>query len=188
MGDHVRVIYNGVPQQQASPATDLPDGPKVLLLGRIEREKGHDLAIRALEQMKTRATLVVAGPGEWYLPQHDRVHLLGMRRDVPALLNACDVLLNASRFDEGAPLVVLEAQMAGLPIVATIVGGTPEIVIDRKTAFLVPKEDAQAMAQALDEALAVDRKQWALDAAEQSRKFTVDACADGLAEVLRECQ
>ena len=186
-GDHVRVIYNGVPPQTAEPATDLPAGRKVLLLGRVEREKGHDLAVEAIERMETDATLVVAGPGDWYLPESDKVAFLGLRRDVPRLLAACDVLLNASRFDEGAPLVVLEAQMAGLPIVATRVGGTPEIVREGETAFLVPREDAGAMAAALDRALAVDREQWASAAAEQSKQFTIEACAERVAAVIEEC-
>lgn len=186
-GDHVRVVHNGVPAMVARPAPDLPPGPKVLLLGRFEREKGHDLALAALDRMEIRATLVCAGAGRWYLPGHPRCRVLGFRRDVAALLAGCDVLLNASRFDEGAPLVVLEAQMAGLPIVATRVGGTPEIVLDGQTAFLVPPEDPGAMARALDRALCVDREQWAWQGREHARRFTLDACTDAVAEVLREC-
>ena len=187
-GDHVRVIHNGVPAMVAEPATDLPEGPKILLLGRMEREKGHDLALAALDRMEIRATLVCAGPGDWYLPQkHPRCVFLGFRRDVAALLHGCDVLLNASRFDEGAPLVVLEAQMAGIPIVATRVGGTPEIVVDGQTAFLVPPEDPAAMAKALDRALCVDPEQWAWQGREHARKFTIDACTDAVAAVLKEC-
>jgi len=185
--DKVHVIYNGVPQMHAAPADGLPAGKKILLLGRVEREKGHDLAVEALNRMQTDATLVVAGPGDWYLPADERVVCLGLRKDVPALLAGCDVLLNASRFDEGAPLVVLEAQRAGIPIVATRVGGTPEIVKDGETAFIVPKEDPAAMAQALDRALAVDRAQWAAAGKAHADKFSVDACADGIAEVIDLC-
>ena len=186
-GDRVRVIYNGVPPMEALPSNGLPEGKKILLLGRVEREKGHDIAVAALDRMETKAQLIVAGPGDWYLPQRDDVTLLGFRNDVGGLLQACDVLLNVSRFDEGAPLVVLEAQMAGLPIVATIVGGTPEIVLDGVTAFLIPKEDATAAAAALDKALAVDRSVWKEQGRAHATKFTIDACADAVAGVLREC-
>ena len=186
-GEKVRVIHNGVPEMEAEPASDLPEGRKILLLGRIEKEKGHDLALAALDRMKTKARLIVAGPGRWYLNGHPGVVLLGFRTDVAALLASADVLLNASRFDEGAPLVVLEAQMAGIPIVATRVGGTPEIVVDRKTAFLVPKEDPDAMAEALDKALAVDRAQWKEEGRAHARKFTIQACTDAIADVIREC-
>jgi glycosyltransferase involved in cell wall biosynthesis len=186
-GPHVRVIYNGVPPMEAAPATGLPPGPRILLLGRVEPEKGHDLAVAALDRMAVPATLLVAGPGDWTLPPHPRVALLGWRDDVPALLRASDVLLNASRFDEGAPLVVLEAQMAGLPIVATRVGGTPEVVLDGVTAFLVPKEDPAAMAAALDRALAVDRARWREQGRDHARRFTLAACAEAVAEVIAEC-
>jgi len=187
-GANVTVVYNGVPPMDAAPATDLPPGRRILLLGRVEREKGHDIALAALERMRTPATLVVAGPGEWYLPPHPRVHLLGLRKDVPSLLAACDVLLNASRFDEGAPLVVLEAQMAGLPIVATRVGGTPEIVLDGTTALLVPREEPGPMAEALDRALAVDRAQWRAAGRDHALRFTIDACAEAIARVLEEAR
>jgi glycosyltransferase involved in cell wall biosynthesis len=186
-GGHVRIIYNGVPDMEAAPATGLPAGRRILLLGRVEREKGHDVAVAALELLRTPATLLVAGPGEWYLGAHPRVSLLGYRTDVPALLHAADVLLNASRFDEGAPLVVLEAQMAGVPVVATRVGGTPEIVQDGVTAFLVPKEDPAAMAEALDRALAVDRACWREQGRAHARRFTLEACAEAVAKVIGEC-
>lgn len=186
-GDHVRIIHNGVPEWEPAPANGLPPGRKVLLLGRIERAKGHDIAVAALDRMRTDAKLIVAGPGEWFLPPRDDVVLLGYRDDVAGLMGACDVLLNVSRRDEGAPLVVLEAQMAGLPIVATRVGGTPEIVVDGQTAFLIPSENPDAAAVALDRALAVDREQWKARGRDHARRFTIDACADAVAAVIREC-
>jgi glycosyltransferase involved in cell wall biosynthesis len=186
-GDHVRIIYNGVPEMEPAPANGLPPGRKVLLLGRIEREKGHDIAVAALDRMRTKAKLIVAGPGEWYLGPREDVLVLGFRDDVAGLMGACDVLLNVSRRHEGASLVVLEAQMAGLPIVATRVGGTPEIVLDGQTAFLIPRDNPDAAAAALDRALAVDREQWKARGREHARKFTLDACIDAVAAVIREC-
>jgi glycosyltransferase involved in cell wall biosynthesis len=184
----LRIVHNGVPAMSAEPAKDLPPGPKILLLGRMEREKGHDTALEALDHMEREATLLCAGPGAWYLERrHPRAIFLGFRRDVAALLAACDVLLNASRFDEGAPLVVLEAQRAGVPVVATRVGGTPEVVLDGVTAFLVPREDPAAMARALDRALAVDRAAWRAQGRAHAERFGLEACADAVAEVVREC-
>ncbi len=186
-GEHVRIIYNGVPDMEAPPATGLPAGRRILLLGRIEREKGHDVAVAALARMRTRAKLLVAGPGDWYLPPCEDVRLLGYRDDVAALLAAADVLLQASRFEEGAPLAVLEAQMAGVPVVATRVGGVPEIVEEGVTAFLVPKEDPRAMAEALDRALALDRVRWKEQGRAHASRFTLDACAEAVAGVVGEC-
>ncbi len=186
-GGNVRVIPNGVPEVDAAPARDLPEGPKILILGRLHPEKGHDVAVEALARMRTRATLLVAGPGEWRLPRSDRVLLLGYRQDVPALLGSADVLLQASRCEEGAPLAVLEAQMAGVPVVATRVGGIPEIVQEGVTAFLVPKEDPAAMAEALDRALAIDRASWKEQCRAHARRFTLEACAEAVAKVIEEC-
>jgi len=186
-GGNVRVVYNGVPPMDAAPARDLPPGPKVLILGRLHREKGIDVALEALPRMRTRAKLLVAGPGDWDLKRSGDVVLLGYRQDVPALLMAADVLLQASRCEEGAPLSVLEAQMGGVPIVATRVGGIPEIVEEGVTAFLVPKEDPAAMAEALDRALAVDRARWKEQGRAHARRFTLDACAEAVAGVIEEC-
>jgi glycosyltransferase involved in cell wall biosynthesis len=186
-GGNVRVIHNGVPDVTAPPAEGLPAGPRILILGRLHPEKGHDVAVEALARMRTRATLLVAGPGEWRLPRGDRVLLLGYRQDVPSLLAAADVLLMASRCDEGAPLAVLEAQMAGVPVVATRVGGIPEIVEEGVTAFLVPREDPAAMADALDRALAVDRARWKEAGRAHALRFTLASCAAGVASVIDEC-
>jgi len=186
-GGNVRVIPNGVPEMEAAPAGDLPAGPRILILGRLHPEKGHDVAVEALARMRTRAKLLVAGPGEWSLPSREDVILLGYRQDVPQLLAAADVLLQASRCEEGAPLSVLEAQMAGVPVVATRVGGIPEIVAEGVTAFLVPKEDPGAMAEALDRALAVDRARWKEEGRAHARLFTLDRCATAIAGVIEEC-
>lgn len=182
----MRVIFNGVPPMDAAPARGLPEGPKILALGRLHPEKGHDVAVAALGLLRTRATLLVAGPGEWRLPPHPDVVLLGYRDDVPGLLAAADVLLQPSRCEEGAPLSVIEAQMAGTPVVATRVGGVPEIVEEGVTAFLVPKEDPAAMAEALDRALAVDRVRWKEQGRAHASRFTLEACAEAISSVIEE--
>jgi glycosyltransferase involved in cell wall biosynthesis len=82
-----------------------------------------------------------------------RVELAGERRDVPQLLEDADVFVLSSR-SEGAPLSILEAMAAGLPVVASAVGGVPEIVDDGTTGLLVPPGDAGALAAALERLLA----------------------------------
>ncbi|MBZ5639007.1 MAG: glycosyltransferase family 4 protein [Acidobacteriia bacterium] len=73
------------------------------------------------------------------------VRVLGWRRDVPALLHAMDLFLLTSRF-EGLPRTVLQAMAAGVPVVATAVDGTPEVVRDGETGVLVPPGDPSAAA------------------------------------------
>jgi glycosyltransferase involved in cell wall biosynthesis len=78
----------------------------------------------------------------------DRCRFLGHRDDVPAVLAAADVFVLPSR-SEASPNSVIEAMAAGLPVVATSVGGIPELVTDGRTGRLVPPGDPSALAQAL---------------------------------------
>jgi glycosyltransferase involved in cell wall biosynthesis len=76
------------------------------------------------------------------------VRLLGLRRDIPDLLNAADAFVLPSLW-EGMPLTLLEASATALPIVATDVGGNSEVVLDGKTGYLVPPQEAKALTQAM---------------------------------------
>ncbi len=87
--------------------------------------------------------------GAWGL--RERVHLLGLRSDVPELLNAADVFVLSSDY-EGNPLAVMEAMAAGKPVVSTAVGGVPELVEDG-CGLLVPPLDAQALSKAMSHML-----------------------------------
>jgi hypothetical protein len=76
--------------------------------------------------------------------------MLGARDDVPRLLAACDVVVHASVLAEPFGRVLVEAMLAGRPVVATRAGGVPEVVTDGETGVLVPPGDARALTEALD--------------------------------------
>lgn len=76
------------------------------------------------------------------------VDLLGERRDVPAILRRASMFVMSSR-TEGISLTLLEAMAAGLPVVATDVGGNSEVVSDGETGWLVPQGDPERLAQAI---------------------------------------
>ena len=80
------------------------------------------------------------------------VHFLGERHDVPDLLNAMDIFVLPS-YSEGLSLALLEAMAAGKPVVATAVGGTPEVVTEGDNGLLIPPRDAGALAGALERLL-----------------------------------
>ena len=82
----------------------------------------------------------------------DAARLLGTRADVPELLATAHCVLLASDY-QGCPLSMLEAMAAGVPVVATAVGGIPEIVADGESGLLTPRGDAQALARALETVL-----------------------------------
>lgn len=120
----------------------------------------------------------------------DHVELLGRRDDVPDLLCDFDLLLLSST-SEGLPRSVVEAMAAGVPVVATAVGGVPEVVVDGVTGLTVPPRDPAALADAVrrtldDPAAAARRARRGLDrVAAFSIGATCDATADAYDLVLR---
>jgi glycosyltransferase involved in cell wall biosynthesis len=105
-----------------------------------------------------------------------RVHCLGVREDVAETLAASDVFALASHW-EGNPMSVLEAMAAGLPVVATAVGGVPELVEDGATGLLAPAGDVQALAEALAAMAGDPQRRQELGAAARKRaaQFSVSA-------------
>jgi glycosyltransferase involved in cell wall biosynthesis len=152
----VQVIHNGVP---ASVPVLVPRGRVgerlvVGSVGRLDRVKGHDVLVRALAKLPDAdATIVGAGAdrdallalaADLGLP--DRVRLPGATDRVPAALAGFDVYCQPSRY-EGLGLALIEAMLAGLPCVASRVGGIPEVLGD--CGLLVPPDDPDALADAL---------------------------------------
>jgi len=137
-----------------------PDAFVWLTVGRLEPVKNHlELlcAFREVTAVHPHARLLIAGQGPLQaateqriteLGLADRVRLLGLRRDIPDLLNATDAFVLPSLW-EGMPLTLLEASATALPIVATDVGGNAEVVLEGETGYLVPVKDTEALAQAM---------------------------------------
>lgn len=129
-------------------------------IGRLDVQKGWDVLSRAAARVRAdrpEAVFVVVGDGPDHAALADggAVRFVGYRADAGALLSAFDVLAMPSRY-EGLPLVALEAMHSGVPIVATPVGGLPELLED--TGVLVPVGDDRALAAALT-GLAADAPQ-----------------------------
>lgn len=143
----------------AAARTDMGAGgrPVVLAVARLAPQKGLDVLISAADRWRDRdpqPRTVIAGAGPLaadLLAQAGRggadVVLLGARDDVPALLLAADVVVVPSRWEARA-LIIQEAMRAGRPVVATRVGGTPELT-GTDAAVLVPPEDPAALADAV---------------------------------------
>jgi glycosyltransferase involved in cell wall biosynthesis len=134
--------------------------PVVGVVGRLETQKGHVYLLDAWPDVVRRhpdARLLVVGEGslhEALVRQSrsrgvaDSVIFTGFRSDVPRILDAIDVLALPS-LHEGMPLTVIEAAAAGRPVVATAVDGTPEVVREGETGYLVPPADPASLARAL---------------------------------------
>lgn len=159
------------------------DALAVLCLGRLSPEKGQALLLDAWARLPehglpadlaARAVLLLVGDGadraalEARARPDPRVRLLGWRDDPHACLGAADLLvLPSSR--EGLPLAVLEAMAAGVPVLATAVGGVPEALEQGACGRLVPPGDARALAAALTELLAAPAERARLGAAARDR-------------------
>ena len=174
-----------------------PARPLVLAVGRLAPQKGFGTLLEAASSwrdIKPEPVLVIVGEGplEAELKQqaaalHLDARFPGHRDDVPALLAAAAVFVLPSVW-EGQPLILQEALRAGVPVVATRVGGTPELT-GEDAALLVPPGDPDQLADAVravltDPALATRMRQAALDRA-RALPSPGDAVASALAEYAR---
>ncbi len=172
-GELLRTVPNGIRARGPGPGRAAarralglgPTQPVVLTVGRLMAQKGHRHLIAAVPELVDRfpdVAVVIIGQGtlrEKLLQQAaalgvgDHVHLPGFRADARMLLDAADVFALPSQ-QEAMPLAALEAMDAGLPVVATCVFGSAEVVVDRGTGFLVPRGEPAALAAAIGELLA----------------------------------
>jgi glycosyltransferase involved in cell wall biosynthesis len=183
--DKVEVIHYGLDDLPGAwgtnPADAVPPAARVLLcVCRLEPQKGVDVAIRALEGIPD-AHLVVLGEGpqraELERLADGRVHLLGRVPDVAAWLRRADLLVHPVRW-EGFGLALLEAMLASLPVVGTQVSSIPEIVVDGETGLLVPPDDPEALAAAVNRVLAEPGDYGERGRARARAEFSVAGMAD----------
>jgi glycosyltransferase involved in cell wall biosynthesis len=168
---HIRVIHVGIDgsrfeqaleqRQEVRRRLGAEPGDFVLLTAAVlEARKGHDVLLQAVEQLwRDRVPLRWVICGEGALRERlqtqtraaglaERVVFTGFSSEVPRLLAAADAFVLPSRH-EGLGMAAIEAMAAGLPVVASRVGGLPEVVVDGETGLLVPVGDASALAAAI---------------------------------------
>lgn len=180
-----------------------PSATLVAIIGRIDPNKGVDVLVEAISRLSPRAGkphLVVIGKEHVGAPEYgpalrkhaadllgDRVRFLAPRDDIPEVLRAVDVLVNASRH-EPFGRTILEAQACGVPVVGTNAGGAPELIHDGETGILVPPFDVAALEHALTRLLSDATLQRRLSslAADQARtQFSLQSQARAAASVYR---
>lgn len=140
-----------------------------LAVGRLEEPKDYPNLLQAFRIVlnKYEAQLYVAGQGSLTedlerqaieLGISDRVVFLGLRRDIPQLLQVADGFVLSSAW-EGLPNTVMEAMAAAKPVVATSVGGVPELVQEGKTGYIVPPRNPKALALAMEKMMALSAEE-----------------------------
>ena len=189
-----RVIPNGLGPDDFAAVHTREDAADFLFVGELRRLKGVDVMLRALARIRQARSVsaVIVGTGPDAAAFKDETARLGLdsavsfRGAMPAreAFALARVLVVPSRA-ESFPYIVLEAAAAGLPLLATNVGGIPEIVSGTDTQLL-PPEDAEALAQAmlgvLDDPAAAKAKALRLQQA-VGRRFTVAAMTDAVLEL-----
>lgn len=156
--DQCHTIRNGTPDH--GQIANVAQNSAAIMAARVCHAKDHDLLLRSFQECRTPFKLVLVGEGTQtpefqqrvraHAPdKHTQVACLGLSESIPSLLARAGMFVLCSRY-EGLPLSIIEAMCAGLPIVATDVGGVGELVEDGVNGFLVPPGDQPALSRCLD--------------------------------------
>jgi glycosyltransferase involved in cell wall biosynthesis len=209
----VRVVYNGLDPAPFDAVTDrdvealrqelkLDGAPLIGLFGRLAEWKGQHIALNAVAQLPGVHLLLVGDAlfGEQTYAEglrrqalrlgiQDRVHFLGFRPDIPALMRLVEVVLHTSTSPEPFGRVIVEGMLARRPVVATRAGGVREIMADGQTGILVAPGDADALAQAIRELISDKNRATELATAGRNHaeeRFTVDAMVQAMSRNMEE--
>ena len=205
----IRVVYNGVDERfqpgegrAAREQLGLPQDRFILLfVGLLVPVKGIDVLLEAMQRVDDpRLLCVLVGDGElrrdlqWQAEDGglgEQVIFAGRQpsQEIPVWMQAADLLILPSR-SEGRPNVVLEAQACGLPVIATRVGGTPELICDGENGLLVESGDPDGLARGIGELMDDPERRQQLG---QAGRYTIlqdgltwDTCANRMQDVYRE--
>jgi glycosyltransferase involved in cell wall biosynthesis len=183
--ERMQVIHNGIPDHPERAVPGEATVANVVMVARFAQQKDHALLLRALARVRAPFRLKLVGDGP-LLPQArslahehglaDRVEFLGARADVPQVLASCHVFVLTSLW-EGFPISILEGMRAGLPIVASDVGGVREAVADDETGYLVARGDEATLRDRLESLLLDAELRQRMGLAARRRfegEFTVD--------------
>jgi glycosyltransferase involved in cell wall biosynthesis len=162
-GPTVELVRTGGVDLSVFKPAESPPGNKqqlhMMTVGRLHRQKGLDVLIRACAQLPSDLDYKVSIAGEGSerkllekmildLGLQNRIFLIGLEEDIPTFLQSGDIYLQPSRW-EGLCLTVTEAMACGLPVVASKVGGIPESVIHDETGLLVESEDVESLVESI---------------------------------------
>jgi len=193
------VIHNGLPVSEISSFAKPEKEPThLIMVARFVPPKDHGTLIRALGGLKElpwRLTLVGDGKGQAAAEKlvnvsaiTDRVDFVGLRDDIEELLSTASIFVLSS-LREGFPISILEAMRAGLPVVASRVGGIPEAVVEGETGFLFEPGDELSLRSRLAELIANPALCLQMGQAGQKRfqdKFTLDQMVEQTASIYKK--
>jgi glycosyltransferase involved in cell wall biosynthesis len=183
----VELIYNGLsveafeaPNLDIRAELGIGDTPLIGVFSRLSYWKGQHVLLEAVRSIPNVHVLIV---GEALFGETDygsqlqqlatlpellgRVHWLGFRDDIPALMKACTIVAHTSTEPEPFGRVIVEGQLAGRPVIATAAGGAMELIADGVTGCLVPPGDVEAIGHCIQKIL--QEPEWARQLAQQGK-------------------
>ena len=203
--ERVTTLYNGIDlaalRADAARAARRDGAPRVGSVGRITPLKGHAVVIEAAARLQERgvdARFVIAGAPSHEAPGHleelreraerlgvgERVELISPFPDLAEVLSSLDVMVSASVLPDSLPTTVIASMALGVPVVASELGGGPELVRDDETGIVVPPNDAGRIADAVAALIAAPERRAAYGRAaseDATARFDVDDFADAFA-------
>lgn len=193
----LRVVHNGLADCRWRAHPGVPGRPAAVMVARFAPQKDHALLLDAASGLSKDLDLWLVGDGPCRRSAERMasrlgiagcVSFLGRRTDVAPILAAAQIFVLVSRF-EGFPISVLEAMRAGLPVVATDVGGVREAVVDGETGFLVPRGDPVVLRERLRRLIADPALRERMGKAGRERflrRFKVDRTIEGTLSVYED--
>jgi glycosyltransferase involved in cell wall biosynthesis len=194
-------FHPGVSGKSVRDELGLGGEPVVGLVANVRGSKGHNVfldAARAVLKMAPDTRFLIVGDGVGFdevkarvrqMGLESRVLLTGFRRDVPEVMAALDVLVLPSIRSEAIPQVIPQALAVGTPVVASTVGGSPELIRDGENGRLVPPGDSRALADAILALLRDPERARAMARAGQAmvrERYTIDATMARTTALYRE--
>lgn len=159
--ERMTTIHNGIEDDLRIADPAFPGIATMVMVARFSDQKDHETLFKALAGVAEPFQMMLVGDGPSFestrqlakdLGVATQVEFLGNRRDVPDILAGAQVFVLSSLW-EGFPISILEAMRAGLPVIATDVGGVSEAVVDGETGFITPAKDAEALGDTIQQLL-----------------------------------
>ncbi len=199
--DKTRVVNNGVDTEVFSFNRDKKNKKviEIITTGRLHKVKNQKQLIRVfgnLMKVEPNLRLMILGEGDTRISLEKQIHELGlsnyvsmpgMKKNVPEYLQQGDIYVSTS-LTEGLPLSILEAMSCGLPVVATDVGGTKDIIEDGVNGFLIEKNDDKALYEAILKLVVSNnmRNDMGCKAHETAQRWSLTHCAEGYGKLYSE--
>lgn len=181
--EKITVIHNGIADISsdlvAKPVNSIP---VLTMVARVAPPKNFIVLLDALASIDRKYILRIVGDGPelYHVQEHaqelgieSNIDFMGSRNDVPEILSSSDIFILSSDW-EGFPISIIEAMRAGLPVIASRVGGISEAVIEGRNGYLVPRNDADALAESIKR-LITDAGKRELTG-QQSRQLFLENC------------